>query len=82
MIAARKAQIAERGAAVPRRSWPKERQSAALALFAIAAVAINSCGELVGAIARRREEFKTMGATATDHGVVAPRVGTTARMTN
>ena len=40
MIAARKAQIAERGAAVPRRSWPKERQSAALALFAIAAVAI------------------------------------------
>src|SRR5439155_11751048 len=39
----------------------------------IAGVVINNCGELVGAIARRREEFKTMGATATDHGVVAPR---------
>ena len=40
MIAARQAQIAEGGAAVPRRSWPKERQLAALALFAIAGVAI------------------------------------------
>ncbi len=40
MIAARQAQIAEGGAAVPRWSWPKERQLAVLALFAIAAVAI------------------------------------------
>lgn len=40
MIAARQAEIAEGGAAVPRRSWPKERQLAALALFAIAGVAI------------------------------------------
>ena len=40
MIAARQAQIAEVGAAVRRRSWPKERQLAGLALFAIAAVAI------------------------------------------
>ena len=40
MIAARQAEIAEGGAAVPRRSWPKARQLAALALFAIAAVAI------------------------------------------
>src|SRR5206468_12938956 len=38
VIAARQAQIAEGGAAVPRRSWPKERQLAALALFAIPAV--------------------------------------------
>jgi len=40
VIAARQAEIAEGGAAVPRRSWPNERQLAALALFAIAAVAI------------------------------------------
>ena len=40
MIAARQAQIAEGGAAVRRRSWPKERRLTALALFAIAAVAI------------------------------------------
>ena len=40
VIAARQAQIAEGGAAVRRRSWPKERRLTALALFAIAAVAI------------------------------------------
>jgi hypothetical protein len=40
VITARQAEIAEGGAAVPRRSWPNERQLAALALFAIAAVAI------------------------------------------
>jgi GPI mannosyltransferase 3 len=40
VIAARQAQIAEDGAAVRRRSWPKERQLAALALFTIAAIAI------------------------------------------
>ncbi len=50
-------------------AWPAE-----LKRFAgIAGGAINSCRGLVGAIARRRTEFKTMGATATDHGVVAPR---------
>jgi hypothetical protein len=38
VIAARQAEIAEGGAAVPRRSLPKERQLAALALFAIPAV--------------------------------------------
>ena len=40
MIAARRAQIAEDGAAVRRWSWPRERQFIALALFAIAAIAI------------------------------------------
>ena len=40
MIAARQAQIAEGGAAVRRPSRSKERQLAAVALFAIAAVAI------------------------------------------
>ncbi len=34
--------------------------------------AIGSCAELVRALARRRAEFKKMGATATDHGVVVP----------
>ncbi len=34
---------------------------------------IGSCAELVHALARRRAEFKAMGATATDNAVVAPR---------
>ncbi len=34
---------------------------------------IGSCAELVNALARRRAEFKAMGATATDHAVVVPR---------
>jgi glucuronate isomerase len=34
---------------------------------------IGSFGELVRAVASRRAEFKAMGATATDHAVVAPR---------
>ena len=34
---------------------------------------IGSCAELVRSLARRRAEFKAMGATATDHGVVVPR---------
>ena len=34
---------------------------------------IRSCGELTSAMAQRRAEFKAMGATATDHGVVSPR---------
>ncbi len=34
---------------------------------------IASCAELVTALARRRAEFKAMGATATDHAVLAPR---------
>ncbi|MEO8580302.1 MAG: glucuronate isomerase [Gemmatimonadales bacterium] len=34
--------------------------------------AIGSYADLVRALARRRLEFKAMGATATDHGVVSP----------
>lgn len=34
---------------------------------------VGSCGELMKAVARRRAEFKAMGATATDHAVVVPR---------
>jgi glucuronate isomerase len=34
---------------------------------------IASCAELVAALAQRRAEFKTMGATATDHAVLVPR---------
>ncbi len=33
---------------------------------------IGSCAELVRALARRRADFKAMGATATDHAVVVP----------
>jgi glucuronate isomerase len=35
--------------------------------------AIGSCSDLLKALARRRAEFKAMGATATDHAVVVPR---------
>jgi len=34
---------------------------------------IRCYSELVNALARRRADFKTMGATATDHAVVVPR---------
>jgi glucuronate isomerase len=34
---------------------------------------IASCADLLAAMARRRIAFKTLGATATDHAVVAPR---------
>jgi glucuronate isomerase len=34
---------------------------------------IASCAELVTSLARRRAEFKAMGATATDHAVLVPR---------
>jgi glucuronate isomerase len=34
---------------------------------------IGSCAELVRALARRRADFKAMGATATDHAIVIPR---------
>ena len=34
---------------------------------------IQSCSDLVKALARRRAEFKATGATATDHAVVVPR---------
>jgi glucuronate isomerase len=51
------------------REWPRE-----LARFEHAAdTTIGSCSELVRAIAKRRGEFKAMGATATDHAVVVPR---------
>jgi glucuronate isomerase len=39
----------------------------------ITGATIGSCAELVNALARRRAEFKAMGATATDHSVVVPR---------
>jgi glucuronate isomerase len=49
--------------------WPAE-----LARFGrVSGGTIGSCAELVNAIARRRGEFKAMGATATDHAVVVPR---------
>ena len=49
--------------------WPAE-----LARFGrVSGGTIGSCAELVNAIARRRAEFKAMGATATDHAVVVPR---------
>jgi glucuronate isomerase len=48
--------------------------SAALArLERLAGRSIGSCAELVSALARRRADFKAMGATATDHAVVVPR---------
>jgi len=34
---------------------------------------IRSCAELVTAMARRRGEFRAMGAAATDHGLLTPR---------
>ncbi len=36
--------------------------------------AIGTCGDLSRAFAKRRLEFKAMGATATDHAVVVPRI--------
>jgi glucuronate isomerase len=39
----------------------------------VVAASIGNCAEFVKGLARRRAEFKAMGATATDHGVVAPR---------
>ena len=34
---------------------------------------IESCADLVASLARRRREFKALGATATDHAVLVPR---------
>ncbi len=39
----------------------------------VAGAAIGSYSDLVNVLARRRAEFKAMGATATDHAVVVPR---------
>jgi glucuronate isomerase len=51
------------------REWTRE-----LARFEHAAgTTIESCSALLSAIAKRRAEFKAMGATATDHAVVVPR---------
>jgi glucuronate isomerase len=51
------------------REWSRE-----LARFEKASgTTIGSCAELLSAIAKRRAEFKAMGATATDHAVVIPR---------
>ena len=36
---------------------------------------IGSCVEMVNALARRRADFKALGATATDHAVLEPRTG-------
>ena len=36
--------------------------------------AVGSCAALMRAVAKRRAEFKAMGATATDHAVVVPRI--------
>jgi glucuronate isomerase len=48
--------------------------SAELARFERAAgTTIGNYAELLSAIAKRRAEFKAMGATATDHAVVVPR---------
>ena len=49
---------------------------AELARFERAAGAtIGNYAELLSAIAKRRAQFKAMGATATDHAVVVPRTG-------
>jgi glucuronate isomerase len=50
-------------------SWAKELERFGKAVGR----EIRSCGELTSAMAQRRAEFKAMGATATDHGVVSPR---------
>jgi glucuronate isomerase len=34
---------------------------------------IESCGAFVQALSRRRQDFKAIGATASDHGVISPR---------
>jgi glucuronate isomerase len=48
--------------------------SAALERFeGVVAQSIESCGALVQALSRRRREFKAVGATASDHGVLSPR---------
>jgi glucuronate isomerase len=48
--------------------------SAELARFErVSGGAIGSYAELIRAVARRRADFKAMGATATDHAVVVPR---------
>lgn len=49
--------------------WPAELGR----LGRVSGGTIGSCAELVNALARRRAEFRTMGATATDHAVVVPR---------
>ena len=44
-------------------------------LARICGAKIESCRELVDSLARRRREFKALGATATDHAVLVPRTG-------
>lgn len=41
----------------------------------VVGASIDSCVELVSALARRRADFKALGATATDHAVSEPRTG-------
>ena len=42
------------------------------ALESLSGSSITSCDALVAALANRRRHFKSLGATATDHGVVEP----------
>jgi glucuronate isomerase len=49
-------------------SWPADVR----ALETAGGVSITSCESLVAALAERRRFFKSLGATATDHGVVEP----------
>lgn len=46
------------------------------ALAAVNGASINSFGEFVAALRRRRAFFRQMGATSTDHGVVEPHTDT------
>ena len=54
---------------IARPEWPGELER----LGRMVGAKIRSCAELVEALARRRAEFKALGATATDHAVVVPR---------
>jgi glucuronate isomerase len=49
-------------------AWSKELS----ALESVASESITSCEALLSALAERRRFFMSMGATATDHGVVEP----------
>jgi len=49
--------------------WPAELAR----LERVVGGSIGSYAELMSALVRRRAEFKTLGATATDHAVVVPR---------
>jgi glucuronate isomerase len=54
---------------IARPEWPAELERLGRALPG----KIGCCSDLVEALARRRAEFKALGATATDHAVLVPR---------